>query len=249
MRARWRQVARDLEWSAITYRWSVDAKHHLIVAHEVTNIGSDRGQLSSMAQAARDAMGKTKLKAIADRGYFSAQEITACADTGIAAILPKPARSSAKVGGRFVRADFIYIARDDEYQCPADESATYRFTTEEHGLQLRRYWSSACPRCSMRSKCTPSPYRRISRWEHEEVLEAVQRRLDKTPDAMKVRRRTVEHVFGTFKHWMGYTHFLTRTLPNVGTEMSLHVLAYNLKRMLRILGFSKTMKAMRLVGA
>uniref|UniRef100_Q46N74 Transposase, IS4 family n=1 Tax=Cupriavidus pinatubonensis (strain JMP 134 / LMG 1197) TaxID=264198 RepID=Q46N74_CUPPJ len=228
---------------------AIDAKHHLIVAHEVTNAGSDRAQLSSMAQAARDAMGKTKLKAIADRGYFSGLEIKECEDTGIAAILPKPARSSAKVGGRFVRADFIYIARDDEYQCPAGERAIYRFTREEHGLQIRRYWSSACPQCTMRSQCTPSPYRRISRWEHEEVLEAVQRRLDKTPDAMTVRRRTVEHVFGTFKHWMGYTHFLTRTLPNVGTEMSLHVLAYNLKRVLRILGFSKTMKAMRMVGA
>jgi hypothetical protein len=228
---------------------AVDAKHHLIVAHEVTNIGNDRAQLNSMARAARDAMGKTGLKAIADRGYFSAQEIKACADTGIAAILPKPTTSSAKAGGRFDRADFVYIARDDEYQCPAGERAIYRFTREEHGLQLRRYWSSACPQCTMRSQCTPSPYRRISRWEHEEVLEAVQRRLDKTPDAMTVRRRTVEHVFGTFKHWMGYTHFLTRTLPNVGTEMSLHVLAYNLNRVLRILGFSKTMKAMRLVGA
>ena len=202
-----------------------------------------------MAQAARDAMGKVKLRAIADRGYFSAQEIKACADTGIAAILPKPTTSSAKAGGRFDRADFIYIARDDEYQCPAGERAIYRFTREEHGLRLRRYWSSACPQCAMRSQCTPSPYRRISRWEHEEVLEAVQRRLDRTPDAMTVRRRTVEHVFGTFKHWMGYTHFLTRRLPNVGTEMSLHVLAYNLKRVLRILGFSKTMKAMRLAGA
>lgn len=153
---------------------AVDAKHHLIVAHEVTNIGNDRAQLSSMARAARDAMGKTRLKAIADRGYFSAQEIRACADTGIAAILPKPTTSSAKAGGRFDRADFIYIARDDEYQCPAGERAIYRFTREEHGLQLRRYWSSACPQCTMRSQCTPSPYRRISRWEHEAVLEAVQ---------------------------------------------------------------------------
>jgi hypothetical protein len=127
-----------------------------------------------MARAARDAMGKTRLKAIADRGYFSAQEIRACADTGIAAILPKPTTSSAKAGGRFDRADFIYIARDDEYQCPAGERAIYRFTREEHGLQLRRYWSSACPQCTMRSQCTPSPYRRISRWEHEAVLEAVQ---------------------------------------------------------------------------
>jgi hypothetical protein len=146
-------------------------------------------------------------------------------------------------------ADIIYIARDDEYQCPAGQRAVYRFTREENGLQLRRYLSSACPRCPMKAQCTPSDYRRISRWEHEAVLEAVQRRLGKRLDAMKLRRRTVEHVFGTFKHWMGSTHFLMRTLPNVGTEMSLHVLAYNLKRVIGILGIHRTMRAMQLLGA
>lgn len=114
---------------------------------------------------------------------------------------------------------------------------------------LRRYWSSACPQCPIKAQCTPSKYRRISRWEHEAVLEQVQRRLDRNPQAMTVRRRTIEHVFGTLKHWMGATHFLTRRLANVSTEMSLHVLAYNLKRVIGILGFAKTMKAMRLVGA
>lgn len=228
---------------------AVDAKHHLIVAHEVTNSGSDRAQLSPMAQAARDAMGKRRLKAIADRGYYSGPQIKACEDAGIAAILPKNLTSSARAHGRFDRADFIYIARDDEYLCPAGQRAIYRFTGEEHGMHLHRYWSSACPRCDIKSQCTPSDYRRITRWEHESVLEAAQRRLDRMPDAMMVRRRTVEHVFGTFKHWMGYTHFLTRRLINVSTEMSLHVLAYNLKRVIAILGFSRTMRAMRLVGA
>ena len=184
-----------------------------------------------------------------DRGYFNSLQIKACADTDIAVTLPKPTTSNAKADGRFDKADFIYIARDDEYQCPAGQRAIYRFTREENGLQIRRYWSSACPQCPMKAQCTPSPYRRISRWEHEEVLEAVQRRLDKNQDAMVVRRRTVEHVFGTLKHWMGSTHFLTRTLANVGTEMSLHVLAYNFKRVLSILGIRKAMKAMMLVGA
>jgi len=228
---------------------AVDAKHHLIVAHEVTNVGSDRAQLSPMAQAAREAMGKDKLKAVADRGYYSGAQIKACHDAGIATILPKPTTSNAKAEGRFDKADFIYIARDDEYQCPAGQRAIYRFSEEDKGLLLRRYWSSACPRCPMKAQCTPSAYRKISRWEHETVLEAVQRRLDKQPQAMTLRRRTVEHVFGTLKHWMGSTHFLTRTLANVGTEMSLHVLAYNLKRVMSILGFGKTMKAMRLLGA
>ena len=228
---------------------AVDAKHHLIVAHEVTNVGSDRAQLSPMAQAAREAMGKDKLKAVADRGYYSGAQIKACHDAGIATILPKPMTSNAKAEGRFDKADFIYVARDDEYQCPAGQRAIYRFSEEDKGLLLRRYWSSACPRCPMKAQCTPSAYRKISRWEHETVLEAVQRRLDKQPQAMTLRRRTVEHVFGTLKHWMGSTHFLTRTLANVSTEMSLHVLAYNLKRVMSILGIGKTMKAMRLLGA
>ena len=228
---------------------AVDAKHHLIVAHEVTNVGSDRAQLSPMAQAARDAMGKTQLNAVADRGYYNGTQIKLCHDAGIATILPKPTTSNAKAEGRFDKADFIYIASDDEYQCPAGQRAIYRFTREENGLMLHRYWSSSCPQCPMKAECTPSSYRRISRWEHEAVLEQVQRRLDSQPQAMTVRRRTVEHVFGTLKHWMGSTHFLTRTLAKVSTEMSLHVLAYNLKRVLQILGFAKTMKAMRLVGA
>ncbi len=200
---------------------AVDAKHHLIVAHEVTNSGSDRAQLAPMAAAAGEAMGKKKLQAVADRGYYSGPQIKACHDAGIAAVLPKPMTSNAKAEGRFDKSDFIYIARDDEYQCPAGQRAIYRFTREENGLQLRRYWTSACPQCPIKAQCTPSDYRRISRWEHEAVLEAVQRRLDRQPKAMTLRRRTVEHVFGTFKHWMGSTHFLMRRLPNVATEMSL----------------------------
>ena len=228
---------------------AVDAKHHLIVAHEVTNSGSDRAQLAPMAAAAREAMGKKKLQAVADRGYYSGPQIKACDDAGVAAILPKPMTSNAKAEGRFDKSDFIYIARDDQYQCPAGQRAIYRFTREEHGLQIRRYWSSACPQCPIKAQCTPSDYRRISRWEHEAVLDAVQRRLDRQPKAMTLRRRTVEHVFGTLKHWMGTTPFLMRRLTNVATEMSLQVLAYNLKRVISILGIARTMKAMRLMSA
>jgi transposase len=228
---------------------AVEAKHHLVVAHDVVNEGHDRSQLAPMATAARAAMGKKTVQAVADRGYYSGPQIKACHEGGVAATLPKPTTSNAKADGRFDRADFIYIARDDEYLCPAGQRAVYRFTREENGLQLRRYWSSACPTCPIKAKCTPSDSRRISRWEHEAVLEVVQRRLDRRPDAMTLRRRTVEHVFGTFKHWMGSTHFLMRTLAHVGTEMSLHVLAYNLKRVISILGIAGTMKAMRLLSA
>lgn len=163
--------------------------------------------------------------------------------------VPKPMTSNAKSEGRFSKADFIYIAQDDEYQCPAGERALHRFATVEKGLGLYIYWPSACPNCPLKQQCTTSSYRRIRRWEHEEVLERVQQRLDRKPDAMTLRRRTVEHVFGTLKHWMGSTHFLTRTLEHVSTEMSLHVLAYNLKRVISMLGIAGTMKAIKSVRA
>ena len=228
---------------------AVDTKNHLIVAHEVTNTGSDRAQLSSIAVAARDAMGKRKLKAIADRGYYSGLVLKACEDEGVAALVPKPMTSNARAEGRFDKTDFIYVARDDEYECPAGQRAVHRFSREEDGLLVGIYWSSACPSCPMKTQCTTSAYRRIRRWEHEQVLDKVQQRLDRMPDAMTVRKRTIEHVFGTLKHWMGWTHFLTRGMQNVATEMSLNVLAYNFKRLLSILGFERTKKAMRLLGA
>jgi transposase len=228
---------------------AVDAKHHLIVTHEVTNEGNDRAQLSKMASAARDEMGKTKMEAIADRGYFNSNEIKACTDMGIAPLVPKPMTSNARAEGRFSKLDFVYIARDDEYLCPAGERAIFRFSREEGGLVVRKYWSSACPRCPLKAQCTTGDYRRIARWEHERILEAMQRRLDRRPDAMTLRRRTIEHVFGTLKQWMGSTHFLTRGLAHVGTEMSLYVLAYNLKRVIKLLGMPKTLQAMRSLGA
>jgi transposase len=228
---------------------AVDTQNHLIVAHEVTNTGSDRSQLSKLAVAASDAMGEPDLQAIADRGYYSGIELKVCEDAGIAAYVPKPMTSSAKANGRFDKADFVYIPRDDEYHCPAGKRAIYRFTSEEKGMQIHTYWSSACIGCAIKAQCTPSSYRRIRRWEHEAVLEATQRRLDAMPEAMTVRKSTVEHVFGTLKDWMGWTHFLMRGMQNVSTEMSLNVLAYNFKRVLNILGISEMMKAMRLAGA
>jgi transposase len=228
---------------------AVDAKHHLIVAHEVTNVGSDRAQLSRMSLAAREAMGHKALQAFADRGYFSGLEIKACEEAGITPFVPKPMTSNAKAEGRFSKADFIYIARDDEYQCPAGQRLRLHQTTMEDGMRIAMYWTHICPQCPLKRQCTTGKERRVRRWEHEEVLEAMQRRLDRQPDAMTLRRRTVEHVFGTLKHWMGSTHFLMRRLRHVGTEMSLHVLAYNLKRVIQLVGVEKTITFMKLVGA
>ena len=215
---------------------AVDARHHLIVAHDVTNVGTDRDQLSAMAEQARTAVGRGSLTVLADRGYFKGEEILACEEAGITAIVPRTATSGAKADGRFDKADFIYDPAHDEFHCPAGERLIWRFASIEHGLKLNRYWSSHCPRCEIKDRCTPSDYRRVTRWEHQHVLDAMQRRLDRAPDAMRVRRQTAEHPFGTIKSWMGSAHFLTRTIGHVRTEMSLHVLACNLKRMMTLFG-------------
>jgi transposase len=224
---------------------AVDAQHHLIVCHEVTNVGHDRTQLSCMARKTRDAVGTQKLMALADRGYFKGEEILECARAGIDVLVPKPQTSNNQAKGQFDKRDFRYIPADDEYQCPAGQRAIRRFTTVENGQMLHKYWSSACPRCPIKAKCTTGEYRRIARWEHEHVLEEMQARLDRMPEASRVRRRTVEHPFGTLKAWMGATHFLTKTLPRVSTEMSLHVLAYNLKRAMQIVGIAPLTQVMR----
>ena len=223
----------------------VDTKHHLIVTHEVTNVGSDRHQLKKMAEAARSAMGTRELTAIADRGYYSGEEIKACDDAGILPLVPKCLTSNSRADGRYDKSDFVYLRKRDAYRCPAGEYAIWRFKSVEHGMTIHKYWSSACPRCELRSKCTTSPYRRISRWEHEQVLDKMQARLDRDPSRMQLRRQTAEHPFGTIKSWMGATHFLSRTLPKVAAEMSLHVLAYNLKRVMRIMGNGPLMEALR----
>jgi BMFP domain-containing protein YqiC len=224
---------------------AVDAEHHLIVAHDVINTGSDRHQLATMATQAHQAMGVEKLTAVADRGYYTSDEILACEQAGITPVLPRPQTGDKRLKGLFGRDRFHYQPDSNTYRCPAGESLIWRFRSIEGGRTLDTYWSSACPHCAIKAQCTQGAQRRIKRWEHEEVLDDMQARLDAQPETMRVRRQTVEHPFGTLKAWMGATHFLTRTLPRVRTEMSLHVLAYNLKRMLAILGARPLMAALR----
>src|SRR3977135_4663563 len=203
---------------------AVDTEHHLIITHEVTNSGSDRAQLANVASQAKGVLGVDELKAVADRGYFSGEEILACHNADIAVTLPKPMTSGIEARGRFGKQDFVYLADEDVYRCPAGEKLKYYYTNEEKGQKLHRYWTNACRTCALKAKCTKGPHRRITRWNHEEVLESVQARLDRNPDAMRTRRETVEHPFGTIKMRMGATHFLMKTLPKVATEMALCVL-------------------------
>jgi len=223
----------------------VETEHHLIITHDVTNTGSDRGQLARMGKMAQAVLRADRIEAVADRGYFNSPEILECHEAGITVTLPKPMTSGAKSEGRFGKQDFVYMAAEDIYRCPAGERLTYRMTGEENGKLMRRYWTSACPNCPLKSKCTTGSERRIPRWEHEHVLEAAQERLDRDPDAMRRRRETVEHPFGTIKARMGATHFLCKTLPKVAAEMALHVLAYNLTRVMNIMGIKPLLAAIR----
>ena len=146
-----------------------------------------------MAKQAREATGTEDLTVVADRGYFKGEEILDCDQAGMTPLVPKPLTSNSKAEGRFDKRDFVYIAEDDEYRCPAGQRAIKRFTSVEHGMTLHKYWSSACPRCPLKAQCTTSDYRRIARWEHEAVLDAMQHRLDRQPEcheATPTDRRT-----------------------------------------------------------
>jgi hypothetical protein len=163
---------------------AVETKHHLIVAHEVTNSGHDHAQLFSMASKAKEALETERLEAVADRGYFESEQILACEEAGISVTLPKAHTSNNRLRAMFVKADFRYVATEDVYICPAGERLKYYFSTQERGLTLRRYWTNACAACPIKARCTSG----------------VQ------------RRETSEHPFGTLKSRMGAAHFLTKTL-------------------------------------
>jgi len=224
---------------------AVETDYHLIVAHDVVQTGSDRAQLVPMAQMAKEALGVDELDVVADRGYFSAEQILDCAGADITPTLPKPQTSGNRKKGMFVKSDFRYVADEDAYLCPAGETLTWRYVTEEGGLVVSRYWTNVCTSCALKDQCTTGKERRISRWEHEHLVEDMQRRLDENPDAMRQRRETVEHPFGTIKMRLGATHFLMKRLTNVKTEMALSVLAYNLTRVMNIIGIKPLMAAIR----
>jgi transposase len=229
---------------------ATDTTHHFIVAHEVLNVGHDRTALASMASKAQEGLGRKGIGLIADRGYYKGTEILDAEKAGAQTYIPKPMTSGAKAEGRFSKADFVFDAKADQYRCPAGQILRRGSDrVDEEGMVLHSYARYGCSDCPMKAQCTPASFRRIRRWEHENVLDEMQRRLDGNPSAMKIRRRTVEHVFGTLKYWMGSAHFLMKTMQHVSTEVSLHVLAYNLKRLMSLLGIAEAMKAMRFARA
>jgi transposase len=225
---------------------AVDTKHHLIVAHEVTN-KQDRGQLCSMGEQAQTALDQDAITILADKGYYSGPDIKATQDAGMTPLVPKGDTSGSEKKGIFNRSLFRYDADNDVYICPANQVLPYRLTSLEHGMMQKRYWAHdpTCRACQLKPQCSNSKQsRRITRWEHQGQIDQMDNLMTSKPDSMLIRKQTVEHPFGTIKSWMGSTHFLTKRIQNVSTEMSLHVLAYNLRRMMSILGPDKLIAAM-----
>lgn len=216
------------------------------MAHKVTNLGHDRTQLANIGRHAKEAAGASSITVLADRGYFSGEEVLACEAQDVVPICPKPFTSSGRKLGYFVKEDFRYEADRDLYLCPAGHELTQAKARPDRETDIFFYRNfKARQDCTIRSRRTPEAVRRTRRWENERVLDAMQHRLDRIPDAMRIRRQTVEHVFGTIKDWMGRSHFTTRRLPNVGKEMSIHILAYNMKRAIALLGTPWLITAMR----
>lgn len=223
---------------------AVDPEHHLVIAHEVTNHVVDRGLLPEMAAKAKDVLGFEEIDVIADRGYFSGRDVVSCKEIGVNALVPRVQTSNAKAESRFSKDDFVYRPDDDAYRCPAGELLTRRFETVEGEMKIFIYWTTKCPSCPLKEKCTTGKLRRVRRWEHEHVIEAMVARMKTLGDAMGIRRQTAEHPFGTIKAWMGATPFLCKGLEAVRTEMSLSILAYNIKRVIEIIGVGPLIKAL-----
>ena len=223
---------------------AVDAKHKLIVEHEVTTAVTDQGQLTLMAERAKRTLGVDRLEVLADMGYYDGAEVKKCEQQGIMAYIPKPLTSANTKLGLFGKERFHYDTDKDVYVCPAGEELRYRFGTKEKGRAIRYYSTSACGRCALKAQCTRNKRnRRITRWEYEDVLERMKQRVDQHPELMRQRKMIVEHPFGTIKRWMEQSFFLMRGKNKVSAEMSLTVLAYNLRRVITLIGVPPLIQA------
>jgi transposase len=224
---------------------AVDDKNKLIVEQDVTNAVTDRDQLSKMSIPAKEALGVEHLKVVADMGYYHGEEIKVCEENGVEPYVSKPLTSANRKWGLYGKEKFVYDPEEDCYRCPGGEELTFRFDTHELGRHIRYYATTACRHCPIKSKCTRNKEsRRITRWVNEHILERMQERVDANPERMNKRKQVVEHPFGTIKHWNDQGHFLMRGLQKVRAEFSLSTLAYNVRRVINIMGASKMIEAL-----
>ncbi len=224
---------------------AVDAKHSLIVDYELTQDAADNNHLSSVAQGAKQMLKVDTLTVCADAGYYDTVDLKTCDDTGITTYVPIPAPKIPKDTNvptpEYYHDRFVYDHESDTYRCPQGHTMHYSTTThKDDGRQIRIYRTTACRDCPVRTHCTSSPRGRyVYRWEHEAVLDRLKRRLANQPGVIKHRKAIIEHIFGTIKKIWGYQTLLLRGLENIASEVALMTLAYNMKRVLNILGTRK----------
>ena len=223
---------------------AVDAKHNLIVEQQVTNQVLDLGLLTSTAEPAKQVLGVDTIAVVADRGYFKIEDIEACENAGMDPYVPRPQRGPSVTAGLFRKDEFQYDADSDSFICPARQRLNPYSSSLLRGLNKINYTNKlACDDCAIRSRCTAGRFRTVSRLENEAVLDRMQARLAKRPDVLSRRREMVEHPFGSIKQWMNQGAFLMRGLEKVRAEFSLTALAYNLRRVFNLVGFTELMAA------
>lgn len=228
---------------------AVDAKHSLIAEQHVTNKVLDYGHLTETARAAKDLLGAETLDVVADRGYFQAEDIEACEAAGMTPYVPKPNRGPAKREGLFPKEDFTFDPEKDGYTCPGGRFLRRKGkarTKVRDGLERQMYSGQGlCRGCALKARCTTSAFRQLTRYANEAVLERMAERVADRPELQDIRRKTVEHPYGTIKQWMNQGAFLMRGLENVRAEFSLTALAYNIRRAITLVGIPGLIAAVR----
>jgi hypothetical protein len=224
---------------------AVDAENKLIVAHEVTNEGNDRNQLSGMAKQAKETLERDALNVVADTGYANGNELARCEAEGITAYVTPPRYSDNEQRGLYGKQRFKYDPERDAYQCPAGQWLIHSSTSKHNGNDVRLYRTTACSGCALRAQCTSAKERGrvITRPINQAALDRAARRVKEHPDIMKQRKCLAEHPFGTLKRAWGYGYFLMRGLDKVRAEVSLAVLSYNMKRVMNIMGTKALIEA------
>ena len=225
---------------------AVDAKHSLIAEQHVTNACNDMGLLASTAGAAKEALGVERINAVADMGYHKGEDIEACEAAGITPYIPRPHRGVNVSNGLYPKELFRYDPAADAYHCPGGQILDTRHSSITRGHVTVQYSSpAACAGCQMKALCTTGRWRRVNRWEKEEIIERMAERLAKRPDLLVTRRSTVEHPFGTIKQSMNQGAFLMRGLEKVRAEFSLTALAYNIRRAITLIGVPGLIQAVQ----
>ena len=224
---------------------AVDAKHKLIIAHEVTTERNDHGSLLSMAGQAQQVLGVKELTATADTGYMNGAQAQACEALGITPVVRMAQVSNTQSAELYPKSLFTYDPATDTYRCPANQTLS-RYK-RDRAKQTNYYWSAACVTCARKEHCTKSARRSIARSWFADAAERADARAKANPDLMRLRSATAEHPFGNLKAMLG-GGFLVRTLLKVKGEMALAVLTYNLKRAMNILGIKGLMRRLGMMA-